>query len=599
MARPNERIQFWRGYSTAMNNVDILSGQILFQEDTGDVFLDYRETHPTLPGSDEVNPNYGQLIRLKLTDTDKANIYGDTFTGQVFLFPEYTVPIEDNEAVPKKYVDDIESDLQQHINTHVNNQEIHITQKEREAWNNKVDKEEGKGLSTNDFTDELKEKVERSTHVEYQSAYEVDEDNADEFYDLGTISIDDTVYHIYAPVTVDIAGNAGSADKLKDPVLIDGISFDGSKNISRFGICTTDVDVEEKEVYVENFELEHGSSIVVKFKESNDTDKVFLNISNTGKYPLWYGNANAGRQLKAGSYYIAFVSQAETGEPDHYVLVSGVDTQYDLVTSTIPGLMRPEDYEKLKTIEECANNYTLPTASNITLGGVKIGNNIYNDDGLISVRKEDIISALGYTPMSLEEGIDLDVLIETLGTFEGAKNGEYDETLQEFVNGEDGSEGLVPAPLIGDEFKFLSGAGTWEQTPYPELFKIGTKTLNLDYDPTLPESDPNYVPQYNIEPGYPGIVPGPTWEDTNKVLSSDGTWISIDTVSTTSITKEEIDEMLKDLNIGIGGGSCNCEPISKDDIQQIVDNSQVANLESITEEEIVQSFNSIFGGSNA
>ena len=42
--------------------------------------------------------------------------------------------------------------------------------------------------------------------------------------------------------------------------------------------------------------------------------------------------------------------------------------------------------------------YTLPTASGTQLGGVKTGSNIKNDDGVISISKENIVAALGYTP---------------------------------------------------------------------------------------------------------------------------------------------------------------------------------------------------------
>lgn len=42
--------------------------------------------------------------------------------------------------------------------------------------------------------------------------------------------------------------------------------------------------------------------------------------------------------------------------------------------------------------------YTLPMASETQLGGVKTGSNIKNDDGVISISKENVVAALGYTP---------------------------------------------------------------------------------------------------------------------------------------------------------------------------------------------------------
>ena len=45
-----------------------------------------------------------------------------------------------------------------------------------------------------------------------------------------------------------------------------------------------------------------------------------------------------------------------------------------------------------------ANAYTLPTATSSVLGGVKTGSNITNSSGTISITKDNVTSALGYTP---------------------------------------------------------------------------------------------------------------------------------------------------------------------------------------------------------
>lgn len=52
------------------------------------------------------------------------------------------------------------------------------------------------------------------------------------------------------------------------------------------------------------------------------------------------------------------------------------------------------------TIALTDNNtvYSLPTATSSTLGGVKVGSNITNSSGTISLTKANVISALGYTP---------------------------------------------------------------------------------------------------------------------------------------------------------------------------------------------------------
>lgn len=76
------------------------------------------------------------------------------------------------------------------------------------------------------------------------------------------------------------------------------------------------------------------------------------------------------------------------------------------------------------TVEDAINNiqnqggYTLPTASAYTLGGVKIGNNIYNDNGTISIRISQVCNALGYQPLSHRGGscpVTSDDIIDALG----------------------------------------------------------------------------------------------------------------------------------------------------------------------------------------
>ena len=76
------------------------------------------------------------------------------------------------------------------------------------------------------------------------------------------------------------------------------------------------------------------------------------------------------------------------------------NTTYGTASQSSNGLMSAADKKKLDGIASGANNYTytLPTASSSTLGGVKIGSNITNSSGTISLSKSNVTSALGYTP---------------------------------------------------------------------------------------------------------------------------------------------------------------------------------------------------------
>lgn len=71
-----------------------------------------------------------------------------------------------------------------------------------------------------------------------------------------------------------------------------------------------------------------------------------------------------------------------------------------IATSDTDGKMSAEMVVKLNGISEGANNYTLPAATASALGGVKIGSNITNTGGTISLTKANVTNALGYTPPS-------------------------------------------------------------------------------------------------------------------------------------------------------------------------------------------------------
>lgn len=125
-----------------------------------------------------------------------------------------------------------------------------------------------------------------------------------------------------------------------------------------------------------------------------------------------------------------------------------------------------EEKTKLNSIEENANHYTLPIATASVPGGVKIGTNITNTDGSISITKKNITDALGYTPGNNEDN--------AYSVFVGA------------TAAADGESGLVPAPMAGEELKYLKGDGTFatptdtkntagSENTNTKIFLIGTK----------------------------------------------------------------------------------------------------------------------------
>lgn len=112
---------------------------------------------------------------------------------------------------------------------------------------------------------------------------------------------------------------------------------------------------------------------------------------------------------------------------------------------------------KLGGIATGANNYTLPTASGTTLGGVKTGSNITNTDGTLSLTKDNVTAALGYTPPTKDTN--------TWTPFKGATASAA------------GTAGYVPAPASGDQEKFFKADGTYA-TPTNTTYGVASDSAN-------------------------------------------------------------------------------------------------------------------------
>ena len=85
--------------------------------------------------------------------------------------------------------------------------------------------------------------------------------------------------------------------------------------------------------------------------------------------------------------------------------ISAKDTTYAVATTSANGLMSSAMVTKLNGVATNANNYSLPTATGSVLGGVKTGSNITNSSGTISLSSGNVTSALGYTPVKNESGV--------------------------------------------------------------------------------------------------------------------------------------------------------------------------------------------------
>ena len=175
-------------------------------------------------------------------------------------------------------------------------------------------------------------------------------------------------------------------------------------------------------------------------------------------------------------------------------------------TSDVNGLMTSTDKTKLDGIAENANNYSLPSATDATLGGVRVGSNITNTDGTLSLTKKNITDALGYTP-----GTSTGVINYTL---------EKDGTNIKLV-GDDGSE----SSITDNDTKNTAGSTNNED----KLFIIGAKsqssetqtysrsTVYIDADGDLCSNDTKVSTIDHAHDEYVNIVYSDTEPTTQRV----------------------------------------------------------------------------------
>lgn len=106
--------------------------------------------------------------------------------------------------------------------------------------------------------------------------------------------------------TADANKNVLSATKLTTARDIDGVSFDGSKNIHRYGECSTAAGTAAKTVTLSDsmsFTLAAGASVFVKFANANSASNPTLAVNGTtAKAIMRYGTTAAGTTAKTSWY---------------------------------------------------------------------------------------------------------------------------------------------------------------------------------------------------------------------------------------------------------------------------------------------------------
>ena len=122
--------------------------------------------------------------------------------------------------------------------------------------------------------------------------------------EVGKITVNGTATTLYAPIQTTVSGNAGSATKLATARTIDGVSFNGSANITHYGECSTAAATAAKTVALTGFTLATGAKVAVKFTVTNTAASPTLNVNSTGAKSIMYrGSAISAGYLAANRVY--------------------------------------------------------------------------------------------------------------------------------------------------------------------------------------------------------------------------------------------------------------------------------------------------------
>ena len=232
------------------------------------------------------------------------------------------------------------------------------------------------------------------THVTYGT----DAPRANGTASAGSASSVSRSDHVH-PLQTTISGNAGSATKLATPRTVDGVSFNGTANITHYGTCSTAAATAAKTVSLTGFTLATGAIVTVKFTVTNTAANPTLNVNGTGAKAIQYRGATISAGYLAANRVYTFIYDGT-----NYQLIGDINTDTNTTYST--GTATTAGITKLYTGTGSATDGTM-TQKAITdaLGGKASSSHTHNYAGSSSVggaaNSANKINGIGLTNQNL------------------------------------------------------------------------------------------------------------------------------------------------------------------------------------------------------
>lgn len=224
---------------------------------------------------------------------------------------------------------------------------------------NKVDKVSGKGLSTNDYTAEEKNKlsgIATGAQVNVQSDWNVADSTSEAF-----IKNKPNIPTVPTSLPAN-GGNSDTSTKWATARNIDGMLIQGDANRITYGTCSTAAATTVKVVACTGFALVVGAKIDVKFTITNTASNPTLNVNNTGAKPIYYrGSAISAGYLAANRTY----SFRYNGTQWDLVGDLNTNTTYGVVSTSANGLCPKRTGTTTKFLRD-DGTWAVPTSGSIT-----------------------------------------------------------------------------------------------------------------------------------------------------------------------------------------------------------------------------------------
>lgn len=198
---------------------------------------------------------------------------------------------------------------------------------------------------------------------------------------VGTITINGTSTDMYSPTQTSVSGNAGTATKLATAKAIDGISFDGTANVTRYATCSTDAATVAKiaSVTAGTFNLVTGAKVTIKFNYSNTAASPTLNVNGTGDKAIYW----EGVTLKPSQYWYSGAV---------------LDFTYDGTRWNLDGATGTAARVRIEKSDSTSSfQYNIPFLNGNTAGNRPV----YANDGLLYITSEGTTDAAGSSVLTV------------------------------------------------------------------------------------------------------------------------------------------------------------------------------------------------------